>query len=173
MQASGPAELASVPDRMSPGARNRHRGVQFALLLLIVLLGLASRRYASILPPVISRYAGDTLWATAVFVAAGFIWPAARTRWLALGAAVVSLAVELSQLAHPAWLEAVRRWPGVGLLLGYDFVASDLACYAVGVILGVALDQIHRRGGPTRAPLSGSARRALPECLSPPAREKG
>ena len=127
-----------------PGRARRHRGTQVALLAAVIVLGLASRRYADALSPPIARYAGDTLWATAAYVALSVVWPCARVRWLAAGAALISLAVELSQLAHPAWLQRAREWPGAALLLGYGFVASDLVCYAVGVALGAALDQSAR-----------------------------
>lgn len=125
---------------MSSGAHRRHRGVIGALLVVTVLLGLASRLYGSVLPSLISRYAGDILWATAVFLVLALVRPAARRGTLAVVAAVISLAVELSQLAHPAWLETLRSWPGAGLLLGYTFVPSDLACYALGIVLGLVLD---------------------------------
>jgi hypothetical protein len=122
------------------GPVRRFRGTQLALLLVAIALGLASRTYADSLPSFIARYAGDTLWASAVFLVLGLLWPEARTRSLAAGAALIALAVELSQLAHPAWLESLRRKPGVGLLLGYDFLASDLACYAVGILVVAAID---------------------------------
>ena len=129
--------------RRRPG--RRHRGVQAAMLGMVIVLGLASRQYGEALPALVARYAGDTLWATAAYLALSLAWPAARVRRLAAGAALISLAVELSQLFRPAWLQAVRRWPGAPLLLGYGFLASDLVCYAVGVVLGVALDLIVRR----------------------------
>ena len=140
------SKMAGV-DARSPAPAPRHRGAQMALLAVIIGLGLASRRYADALPLLITRYAGDTLWATAAYVALSVVWPNARTRSLAAGAALISVGVELSQLAHPAWLERVRRWPGAALLLGYGFLASDLVCYAVGVALGAALDLIMRTGG--------------------------
>jgi hypothetical protein len=111
------------------------------LLAAVIVLGLGSRIYADLLPAAIARYGGDTLWATAAFMALSIVWPGARTHWLAAAAALISLAVELSQLFHPAWLERVRRWPGAPLLLGYGFLASDLLCYAAGVALGAAIDQ--------------------------------
>jgi hypothetical protein len=110
--------------------------------LLTVALGLASRVYRAHLPEPIALYAGDTLWATALLLALALAWTRARTQTLALAAAAGSILVELSQLAHPAWLDALRRLPGVALLIGHDFVASDLACYAVGVLLGAAIDAV-------------------------------
>lgn len=130
----------------------RSRGTQLAILLGVIALGLASRAYAAHLPLFVARYAGDTLWATAVFFLLGLIRPAARTIHLACGAALIALAVELSQLAHPDWLEALRRQPGVGLILGYDFLPVDLACYATGVIIGATVDHgLTRRPDPDRA----------------------
>lgn len=120
----------------------RPRAVYARLLLIVIALGLASRVYGAHLPERIALYAGDTLWATALLLALAIGWPRARTQTLALAAAVGSVLVELSQLAHPAWLDALRRLPGVALLIGYDFVASDLACYAVGVLLGAAIDTL-------------------------------
>ena len=120
--------------------RRRHRGRQVALLAVVIVLGLASRQYSDGLPVLIARYAGDTLWATAAYVSLGIVWPGARVRTLAAGAACISLAVELSQLSRPPWLQAVRRWPGAALLLGQGFLASDLVCYAVGVAFGAGLD---------------------------------
>ena len=118
----------------------RRGGAQLATLLVVIALGLASRAYAAHLPVFVARYAGDTLWATAVFLLLGLIRPTARTIHLVIGAAVIALVVELSQLAHPDWLEALRRQPGVGLILGYDFLVSDLACYAAGILIGATVD---------------------------------
>lgn len=99
-------------------------------------LGLASRRYATLLPQFIAFYAGDTLWALMAFIAIGVAaptWSTWRVLWAALG---VAYAVEASQLYHAAWIDRVRAtWLG-GVTLGYGFLWSDLACYAVGVAAG-------------------------------------
>lgn len=125
------------PDRVC-----RRRGLYLVLLGITILLGLGSRTYRGSIPLVLDRYAGDTLWATAVVLLLAILFPAARTRSLAFTAVAISLAIELSQLAHPAWLDGLRRVPGVALLIGYDFVWSDLACYATGVLLGAFIDAI-------------------------------
>ena len=97
--------------------------------------------YREALPAVVGAYAGDTAWSAAVYFTLGLLFPASNAWRLALATAAISLGVELSQLAHPAWLDAFRRKPGVGLLLGYDFVASDLACYAAGTLLAFVVDR--------------------------------
>ena len=118
---------------------------QAALLLAAVVFGLASRIYRAELPRLIALYGGDTLWATALFLALGLLRPRASTGTLAATTAVLSLLVEMSQLAHPPWLDRLRQVPGVALVLGYDFVWSDLVCYAAGVALGAAIDTLLAR----------------------------
>ena len=48
--------------------RRRNPLVQIILIALICLVGIVSRRYAHALPGFIAAYAGDTLWALAVFL---------------------------------------------------------------------------------------------------------
>lgn len=130
---------------MPPDPVARRRTVAAALLAATVLAGLGSRRFGELLPRAIADYAGDTLWATAVFFGLRVVQPAARGGVVAATAFTIAVAVELSQLAHPPWLDALRRQPGVGLILGYGFLPSDLACYAGGVALAWMLDAALRR----------------------------
>ena len=58
--------------------RRRNRWLHLALLGSVIVLGLASRRFAEVLPAAVSRYAGDALWATAAVLALGLFWPEAR-----------------------------------------------------------------------------------------------
>ena len=53
-----------------------------------------------------------------------------------------SVAVEVSQLYHAPWIDSIRHTTLGGLILGFDFLWSDLVCYAVGVGLGVLVDVI-------------------------------
>ena len=115
-----------------------------ALLAVTVVLGLASRRASSGTPAFLAQYAGDTLWATAAFWVAALVAPHARADALAAWAIGVSVAVELSQLYHARWIDAIRAARAGGLLLGYTFLWSDLACYAAGVALAVAGDLLAR-----------------------------
>ena len=111
-----------------------------ALIALVALLGLGSRRFGADLPGFVAAYAGDTLWATAAFLGIGLVLPRAPTWRVAVLALLVSLVVEVSQLSKAPWLESIRRTTIGGLVLGYDFVWSDLACYTVGVGLGVVVE---------------------------------
>ena len=126
--------------------RRRPRLACAALLVVTVGLGLASRRVGPSLPHVVAAYAGDTLWAAAVFWLAATILPRASTARLALGALAVAVAVEVSQLYHAPWIDAVRVTRPGALVLGHGFLWSDLVCYAAGVGIAALLDRLLRRG---------------------------
>jgi hypothetical protein len=117
----------------------RRRLVSLVALPVVILLGLASRRYAAALPRFVAAYAGDTLWALMIFVGITALAPA----WTTLRAGSIAFAicavVELGQLYHAPWIDALRRTRLGGWALGYGFLWSDLACYATGVALGVIM----------------------------------
>jgi hypothetical protein len=55
-------------------------------------------------------------------------------------ALAVAFAVEVSQLYHAPWIDAIRHTTLGGLALGFGFLWSDLICYTIGVALGLAVD---------------------------------
>ena len=124
------------------GFRGRNPLIQLALITLVCVLGISSRRYADALPRFIASYAGDTLWALAAFLGFGLLLPRASIRMVTLLAMSLSIAVELSQLYHAPWIDSIRQTTLGGLILGFGFLWSDLACYAAGVGLGVLLERI-------------------------------
>jgi hypothetical protein len=130
----------------------RPRPAWLALVVVVSLLGLGSRRFGRFLPRFVAAYAGDTLWALAAFLTLGLIRPRAPTGRVAAAALAVAALVEVGQLHKPPWLEAIRRTTLGGLLLGFDFAPSDLACYAAGVALGAAGEALWRRSARGRHP---------------------
>ncbi len=112
------------------------------LIAITVALGLGSRRLGSHLPGFVAAYAGDTLWATAAFLGIGLLLPKAPTWRVAALALLVSLLVEVSQLSKAPWLVTIRSTTLGGLALGHGFLWSDLACYAVGVGLGLLIERV-------------------------------
>ena len=122
--------------------RERPIPLYVALACLTIGAGLASRRYPAALPAFIARYAGDALWAALVFWLLALGWRRAGTLRLAGGAIAVAFAVECSQLYHAAWIDAIRVKRIGALVLGSDFLWSDLACYAVGVSIVAMLDAL-------------------------------
>src|SRR4051812_19042953 len=118
----------------------RNRLVYACSIMIVAWLGISSRRYGDALQPFVATYAGDTLWALAVFSAIGLAFPSVGTWQAAAGAYVISALVEFSQLYHAPWIDAIRGTPLGALALGSEFVATDLACYAAGVFLGMLIE---------------------------------
>jgi hypothetical protein len=115
-----------------------------------VVAGLASRRWP--LPGVLAEHTGDALYTVAVYGVVCLVRPAAPSALAALGAFVVSAAVEASQLLAWPWLAAVRATPVGALLLGQGFQVADLAAYAAGATVAWALDVTFRRASPVPGP---------------------
>ncbi len=116
-----------------------------AALLLVIAAGLGSRIFGRHLPAFVADYAGDTLYATMMFVGLGILAPRASTARLAATALAISCAIEVSQLHHAPWIDAIRRTTPGALVLGYGFLWSDLACYAAGVALGAGVERLVRQ----------------------------
>lgn len=122
---------------------------------MVVALGLASRRYGAWLPNFLAEYAGDSLWALMVFVGIGFLAP----RWsgfrVFVAALLFSYAIEFSQLYHAPWLDSLRHNQIGGLILGFGFLWSDLACYSIGAAFGLLIEMLIEKVMVKATPESG------------------
>jgi hypothetical protein len=114
----------------------RHPVLWLALIALTATLGLGSRRFGPFLPGFLAAYAGDSLWALVVFLGIGLLLPRTSTRRVTIAAMAFSVLIEVSQLYHAPWIDSIRHTTLGGLILGFGFLWTDLACYAVGVGLG-------------------------------------
>ena len=154
---STPTRAASVPafpTVMTDPERRQRRFLPTARLVLVtVVLGLASRRFGGVLPVFVAQYAGDVLWATMVFWLCALVRPRATTVALSVAALLIAVGVECSQLIRLPWLDALRATTLGALVLGQGFLWSDLARYAVGVVLAMGIDLLlgRAKGGRTRA----------------------
>jgi hypothetical protein len=110
-----------------------------ALIALTVGLGLGSRRFGHSLPGFVAAYVGDTLWALVAFLGIGLVLHRSSTWRVAVLAMSFSTIIEVSQLYHAPWIDSIRRTTLGGLVLGFGFLWSDIACYAVGI--GLVLNQ--------------------------------
>ena len=108
----------------------------------VTALGLASRRYGVYLPVFVAEYAGDTLWALTAFLGVSVVAPSVRGSYRGGIALAFAYVVEVSQIYHVPWIDALRRTTLGGLVLGFGFVWTDFVCYAIGVSIGAAVDYI-------------------------------
>jgi hypothetical protein len=131
---------------------HRSRVLYLLLAIATIVAGLATRAFRGVLPDAIGAYAGDVLWAAMVYLLTAAAWNRAPVQRVAAGAAIFSLAIELSQLYHAPWITAVRQTRMGGLVLGFGFLWSDLACYAAGIALAAALDHGLRSRSAARIP---------------------
>ena len=127
--------------------QSRNRWVLLIGFCVVVMAGLASRKYPSWIPEGLGKYPGDALWALMVFVGLAFIRPDASTRQLAWLSLVISFAVEFSQLYQASWLNAIRETTIGHLVLGSHFLWLDFVAYAIGVSSGVLLDLLRVSNG--------------------------
>lgn len=140
---SNMSHACGVADMGSNVRRSRYRYA--VLILVVILLGLASRAYSPPLPSAVKEYAGDGLWALAIYLTLAFLFPRLSMRSVAAAAGLFSLAVEVSQLYHAPWIDDIRRMRVGGLVLGYGFRWSDLICYGVGIGVGVLSELLSAR----------------------------
>ena len=123
----------------------RNRFTYMLLLAVTVVAGLASRQFPDALPYWIQEFAGDTLWALMVFLLLGFIFKTKSSLWVSLVAIMFSVGIEISQLYHAPWIDALRAYRLGGLILGFGFLWSDLVCYTIGVGFGFVMEWVLKR----------------------------
>lgn len=115
------------------------RGGKAAALAVTIILGLVSRKVSHALPPLLSKYPGDALWALAVFFALSLALPRVKPAGLAGLTMVLSILVELSKFIHTPALDTFRSTTLGHLFLGSVFSWQNLGAYAVGAACGGAI----------------------------------
>ena len=120
----------------------RSRITYLIAVIVVVILGLFSRRYSRVLPEFLASYAGDTLWALTAFLGIGVLFPRWSTVRVCVTALLFAFAIELSQLYHSPWVEQIRHTRVGELILGYGFLWSDFLCYGVGITTGYILEML-------------------------------
>lgn len=110
------------------------------MTIIVVALGLYSRRMTHVIPDFLNIYLGDALWALMIFFILGGIFRTIKTKKIALMGIAFCYLIEFSQLYKADWIDRIRETTLGGLVLGYGFLWSDLAAYAVGIATGVIIE---------------------------------
>ena len=123
----------------------RNRLLYAMFTILVIILGLSSRKFAFALPALLNDYLGDALWALMIFIGFGFLFPKIETKKLAFISLLFCYGIEVSQLYHAEWLDSIRATTLGGLVLGFGFLWSDLVAYTIGVGIGMLCEFILRK----------------------------
>ncbi len=123
----------------------RHRLLYAVFTIIVIILGLSSRKFAFALPDLLNDYLGDALWALMIFAGFGFLFPKIATKKLAFISLIFCYGIEISQLYHVPWIDNIRATTLGGLVLGYGFLWSDLVAYTIGVGVGVLCEFMLRK----------------------------
>ena len=121
--------------------QTRNRSTYAALIGLTIAAGLASRRFASLLPAWLAKNAGDVLYAVMAFWLVGFLFPRLSTFRAALIAGLFCFGIEFLKFVQVPWLIAARHSRAGALVFGSGFHWSNLVCYTLGVGAAVALER--------------------------------
>ncbi|HFJ9437758.1 MULTISPECIES: DUF2809 domain-containing protein [Bacillus] len=123
----------------------RNRLLYALFTIVIIILGLCSRKFAFALPHLLNEYLGDALWALMIFAGFGFLFPKIETKKLAFISLLFCYGIEVSQLYHDEWIDSIRTTTLGGLVLGYGFLWSDLVAYTIGVGVGFLFEFVLRK----------------------------
>ncbi|PFB66112.1 hypothetical protein CN268_03705 [Bacillus anthracis] len=123
----------------------RNRLLYAMFTILVIILGLSSRKFAFALLALLNDYLGDALWALMIFIGFGFLFPKIETKKLAFISLMFCYGIEVSQLYHAEWIDSIRATTLGGLVLGYGFLWSDLVAYTIGVGVGMFCEFMLRK----------------------------
>ena len=119
---------------------SRSRSIYALLVAFVIILGLASR--IRVAPHFVHEYVGDALYALMIFLGLGFLFPKSSSLIIAAFVLGFCFAIEISQLYHAPWIDAIRNMRLGGLILGFGFLWTDLICYLVVVCIGFLVERI-------------------------------
>lgn len=105
-------------------------------IILITPFGFATKFYTGPFHAWINDSLGGVLYEMFWCLVAAFFLPKAETRAIALWVFVVTCILEILQLWHPSFLEAVRSTFIGRTLIGTSFAWTDIPHYAIGCWLG-------------------------------------
>ncbi|EOR24625.1 DUF2809 domain-containing protein [Cytobacillus oceanisediminis] len=122
-------------------SRKIHRLIYIVSALLMVLLGLSSRRFSNHLPTFIAENSGDMLWVMMVYFGFRFLLIRKSLLFAGIMSLLFSFGIECSQLYQADWINDLRNTTIGALILGRGFLLIDLIRYLLGILLAGLLDK--------------------------------
>ncbi len=114
----------------------RNRILYLVLLIVVIVIGLSTRKLPHLFPDFIAEYGGDTLWSLMFFIIFGIIFQRKPSLWVAGLTLAFAFLIEFSQLYQADWIKDLRATFIGSMLLGHGFLLSDFICYSIGAIVG-------------------------------------
>lgn len=127
------------------------RAVYIAFAGGTIIVGLAVHLHGAALSPAARDVLGDALWAAMIAWWVGAAAPSVQLSRRVVAALAICFAVELSQLYHAPWIDALRETTLGHLVLGSGFDPRDLASYTAGVLVAALLEFVVMRRNTTGA----------------------
>ena len=119
----------------------KNKRLKYLLLtLFVVMLGLLSRKMSACTLDFVKLYLGDILWAMMVYFGCRFLFVNMRKRVACVLALVFSYLIEISQLYHAPWIDAIRATALGGLVLGFGLWWRAIRSYSVRDLQGISVD---------------------------------
>ncbi len=110
--------------------------------IVVIAVGLATRLPGIEWSPVVGKYLGSVLWGAMVYCLVGLLRPGWQTIALMLVASCIAVGVEVSQLWHTPWLDALRQTRLGVLLIGRYFAWADILAYLAGIAAAAGVDRL-------------------------------
>ena len=123
----------------------RNRIVYLISVAIVMGLGLSSRKYAGYLPEWINTYLGDALWAVMIYLFTAVLLHDRKLLQIALASLLFCYLIEISQLYHAPWIDAIRNTRLGGLVLGFGFLWTDIIAYTMGIGVMLAIESVYIR----------------------------
>lgn len=88
---------------------DRNRLLYAALVVIVMILGLLSRKFGYAIPDFIDTYLGDALWALMIYLGVAFVFNKKKIKIVAVIGLAFCYLIEISQLHHGIWIDNIRR----------------------------------------------------------------
>lgn len=121
---------------------NRNRIFYLLSTIVVIGLGLISRKFVEYLPEIINIYLGDALWALLIYLLTATILNSKKINTVAIASLIFCFTIELSQLYQAPWIDNIRCTTLGGLVLGFGFLWSDILAYTMGIAVGVSVETV-------------------------------
>ncbi|MEN9610708.1 MAG: hypothetical protein RLZZ628_1522 [Bacteroidota bacterium] len=118
----------------------KHSIKYFFATLFTLFLGYESRQYYPTNGTFIHDYVGDAIWAAMIYFGFRMMMPQTIYRKSIIYAMIFCFSIEFLQLYHAPWIEAIRHTQLGGLILGFEFLWSDLVSYIIGILVAFIID---------------------------------